>query len=152
MTAKSGNRNSTVFTAKGRFQPGNPGKPKGARNKATVMLEAMFDGEAGEIGRKVIELAKEGRLEAIKLVLERACPRNSRTVRGLKLPPLKSAADAVTAMTAITAGVSSGAITVQQARDLTDIVDSFRKTHELAELERRVVALEEEAARGQAAP
>ncbi|MGZ5924630.1 MAG: hypothetical protein ACXWK2_08675, partial [Rhizomicrobium sp.] len=72
------------------------------------------------------------------------CPRTSRTAGGLQLPVLKTAADAVAAMSVITAAISAGTITVQQARDLTDIVDAFRKTHELADIERRIVALERE--------
>src|SRR5579862_8797596 len=56
------------------FQPGNPGRPKGARNKASLMLERMFHGEAEEIGRKAIELAKDGTLGAVKLVIDRAYP------------------------------------------------------------------------------
>ncbi len=28
-----------------RFQPGNPGRPKGARNKVTVAIETLLDGE-----------------------------------------------------------------------------------------------------------
>ena len=41
-------------------QSGNPaGQPKGSRNKATLAVEALLDGEAEEITRKVIELAKK---------------------------------------------------------------------------------------------
>jgi uncharacterized protein DUF5681 len=52
-------------------QSGNPaGQPKGSRNKATLAVEALLDGEAEEITRKVIELAKKGDLVAIRLCLE----------------------------------------------------------------------------------
>jgi Family of unknown function (DUF5681) len=48
-------------------QSGNPaGRPKGSRNKATLAVEALLDGEAEEITRKAIELAKKGDLAAIR--------------------------------------------------------------------------------------
>jgi Family of unknown function (DUF5681) len=40
-------------------QSGNPaGKPKGTRNKTTLAVEALLDGEAETLTRKAIELAK----------------------------------------------------------------------------------------------
>ena len=48
-------------------QSGNPaGKPKGARNKATLAIEALLDGEAEALTRKAIERALEGDGVALK--------------------------------------------------------------------------------------
>jgi hypothetical protein len=133
------------------FEKGNPGRPKGARNKAKTMLESMFHGEAEKIGRKAIELAKEGRFDAIKLVLDRAYPsRKSRAIEGVTLPPIKTLADAVAAMSEITQAVSAGTITIEEARALSEIIENFRKTHELADIERRLTALEKGSANGPA--
>src|SRR4051812_21122231 len=89
-----GPRKSRVFTRGRPFQKGNPGRPKGARNKTSVMVEQMFAGEAAAIGRKTIELAKDGTLGAMKMVLDRAVPaRKGRTVEGLKIPDMTTAAD-----------------------------------------------------------
>ena len=42
-------------------QSGNPsGRPRGARNKTTLAVEALLDGEAEVLPRKAIERAKEG--------------------------------------------------------------------------------------------
>ena len=129
------------------FPPGHSGRPKGAQNKATTMLKKMFEGEAQGIGRRAVELAKEGRVGAIKLVLDRAYPaRSCRTVEGLRLPVIASARDAVAAMNVITAGVSAGTLAIEDARDLASVLDMFRKMHELAEIEQRIVALERGAA------
>ena len=54
--------------ARGRpFEPGqsdNPsGRPKGARNKATIAVEALLDNEAEVLTRKVIELALAGNMQ-----------------------------------------------------------------------------------------
>ena len=129
---------------------GNPaGRPRGARNKATMMIEAMFDGEAAEIGRKAIELAKEGHATAIKLILERTCPpRRGRPMNAVALPPINSAADVLAAAHAVAGAVSEGALTPDEARTLTGLIDAFRKTYELADIERRLAAVEQRIAHG----
>ena len=53
----------------GRFRPGNPGRPKGARNKATLTIEALLDGESEAITRKAIEMALGGDTTAMRLVI-----------------------------------------------------------------------------------
>jgi len=46
------------------FEPGksgNPnGRPKGSRNKTTLAIEALLEGESEAITRKLLEMAKEG--------------------------------------------------------------------------------------------
>jgi hypothetical protein len=42
------------------FQPGNPGRPKGARNRTTLAAEALLDNEGEALTRKAIELAMKG--------------------------------------------------------------------------------------------
>ena len=44
----------------GTFRAGNPGRPPGARNKATLAALALLEGEAEAITRRAIELAKAG--------------------------------------------------------------------------------------------
>jgi len=56
-------------------QSGNPGgRPKGALNEATLATQALLDGEAEVLTRKVVELAKEGNQVALRLCLERLLP------------------------------------------------------------------------------
>jgi hypothetical protein len=56
-------------------QSGNPaGRPKGARNKATVASETLLDGEAEAITRKAVEMALDGDTTALRLVMERILP------------------------------------------------------------------------------
>ena len=149
MPEVSSPRISRVFTRGRPFQTGNPGRPRGARNKAAAVLETLFDGEAEEIGRKAVELAKLGRLDAIRLVLDRTYPaRKGRPIEGVALPAIATPADAVAAMGVIATAVAAGALTIPEARDLSDLIDAFRKAHELADIERRIAALEQEAAHG----
>ena len=87
------------------FQPGqsgNPaGKPKGSRNKTTLAMEALLDGEHEAITRKAIELAKDGDGLALRLCIERLLPpRRDRPVK-FKLSKLETAADAAAALSDI---------------------------------------------------
>src|SRR5215208_4970074 len=74
-----------------RFKPGNPGKPKGARHKVTLAIEALLDGEAEALTRKAIELAKAGDLVALRLCLDRICPPRKDWPVSFALPELSDA-------------------------------------------------------------
>ena len=103
----------------------------------------MLDGEAEEITRKVIELAKKGDLVAIRLCLERiAPPRKERPVL-FALPPLGKP-NTVNAFAAIVATVASGQLTPTEAGELSKVVDTYARALLASELETRVAALESE--------
>jgi hypothetical protein len=53
-------RKNAIKTPGRPFEHGNPGRPKGSRNKATLAAEALLDGEAETLTHKAIELAKGG--------------------------------------------------------------------------------------------
>lgn len=130
------------------FQPGqigNPaGKPPGARNKATRAIAAMLDGEAEEITRKAIELAKDGYGPALSLCLTRLCaPPRDRPVP-FELPRMETTAHAVTAAAAIVNAVADGALTPHEATELSRLVESFAKTLQIHDHEARLRRLETE--------
>jgi len=58
----------------GRFAKGNPGRPKGARHKASQAIEQLLEGEAKALTRKAIDLALDGDTTALRLCLERIAP------------------------------------------------------------------------------
>lgn len=60
-------RKNTGKTRGRPFKKGNPGRPKGARNKVTLAVEALLDGEAEDLTRKAVELAQEGNTTALRL-------------------------------------------------------------------------------------
>ena len=41
----------------GRFAPGNPGKPKGARHRTLLAMEALLDGQGEALTQKAIDKA-----------------------------------------------------------------------------------------------
>ena len=60
---------SLIVPGATRFKPGqsgNPaGKPRGLRNKVTLAVEALLDGEAEKLTRKAVELCLKGDLTAL---------------------------------------------------------------------------------------
>src|SRR5271169_4787644 len=78
---------------------GNPkGRPKGARNNATVIAEVLLDGEANAITRKLIDKALEGDTTALRLCLDRLLPPKRGRPVSFKLPAkIETAADAAQA-------------------------------------------------------
>jgi hypothetical protein len=129
------------------FAPGNPGRPKGSRNKTTLALEALLDGEAEALTRKAIEMALDGDTTAMRLVMDRIMPpRKDRPVM-FSMPKLETAGDAVKAMAALAEAVANGDITPGEAGELSKLVDGFTKAVELHEIQQRLDKLE--AAQGQ---
>ncbi|WP_299436778.1 DUF5681 domain-containing protein [uncultured Rhodospira sp.] len=127
---------------KGRFAPGNPGRPRGARHKATLAVEAILDGEAEALTRRAIELAMEGDTTALRLCLERiAPPRKDAPIR-FDLPAIARATDAAGAMSALLASVAAGDVTPQEAAGVAGLIEAWRKTKETSDLESRIAVLE----------
>jgi hypothetical protein len=111
------------------FRPGksgNPsGKPKGTRNKTTLAIEHLLDGEAQAITRKAIEMAKAGDGTAMRLVMERLiAPRRDRAVP-FALAKVQSSADALGAVASVLEAVAAGKLTPSEAAELSKIIDSF---------------------------
>jgi len=124
-------------------QSGNPaGRPRGTRNRATLLAEALLDGEVDAIVRRVIDGALAGDPVCLRLALERLVPPAKDRPIQLELPRLASAADAVTAVAAVTASVADGAITPAEGVALAGLVEIHRKTLETAALVARIEALE----------
>ena len=133
------------------FKPGksgNPsGKPKGARNKTTLAIEALLDGEAKAITRKAIEMAKAGDGTAMRLVMERLiAPRRDRAVP-FALTKVQSPTDALGAAISVLEAVAAGKLTPSEAAELGKIIDSFVRVAEAADLAQRIRRLEELAER-----
>ncbi len=91
MTPKKTPLNNGGKTARGKFAPGNKlgkGRPRGALNKVTLAVQNLLDGEAEELTRKAIELAKGGDMAALRLCFDRLLPpRKGRKVWNRHPPP-----------------------------------------------------------------
>ena len=118
------------------------GRPKGARNKATLAAEALMDGDAETITKKAIELAKSGDMTAIRLCLERVLPPRKCRPLSLEMPKITGPADVLGAVNAIMCAMSKGQITPDEADALLRTVDVARKAIETEELHRELEGLQ----------
>ena len=146
------NPDSTGQKQTGRWPPGqsgNPdGRPLGSRNKTTLAVEALLDGEAVEITRRAVEKANEGDPTALRLCLDRIAPARKDRLTPFEMPPIRTATDAIGAMAAIVEGVASGALTPAEAGHLSRLVEAFVSTVEAADHEERLSRIEEQLKRG----
>jgi hypothetical protein len=126
-----------------RGESGNPaGRPRGARNKATILLQNLLEGDAAAIIGKAAELAKDGDVAAIRICMDRLAPaRRSNTV-AFDLPPLGTATDTVAAAAAIVAAVAAGELTPPEAADLAKVIDIYLRALATAGFEQRLARLE----------
>lgn len=125
-------------------QSGNPaGKARGTRNRATLALEAILEGEAEAITRKAIELARDGDTVAMRLCMDRLLPvRKDRPVR-FELPKIENASDLPKATGALLEAVAAGDITPSEAADVGRAVDAHVKAVEMTDLHERMRRIEE---------
>ncbi|GJE59098.1 DUF5681 domain-containing protein [Methylobacterium trifolii] len=124
-------------------QSGNPaGRPKGARHKTTLAVEALLEGEAEALTRKAIDLALEGDGPALRLCLDRLCPPRKDRHVAFALPPVETAADAVKASSALVAAVAAGELTPSEAAELGKLVETVIRGIELVDVQDRLTKLE----------
>jgi hypothetical protein len=139
--------NSTPNQRRHGFQPGqsgNPaGKPKGTRHRATMLAEALFDGQAEQLVQKAIEMALAGDPTAMRLALERLCPPRRERPVNVAMPKISVAADLIAAASALTGAAAAGEITPNEAAALSVLVGNVAKAVETAELAERLAKLEE---------
>jgi hypothetical protein len=141
MTSRN-NGCTTGRTRAGRFATGNPGRPKGARHRATVAALSLLDGQAEALTQRAVELALAGDTTALRLCLERLLPPRKDAPIVFTLPAMQSAADAAKAAGAVVEAVAAGDLTPTEGTVIMGLVDAFRKTLETSELETRLAALE----------
>ena len=122
------------------FVKGNGGRRHGSKNKNSLILEALSDGETEELVRKGLELAKAGDVTMLKFFLSRILPRERAIT--IDLPKMETADDAVEALAAIMAAVCAGRITPSEADNLTALVNSYARAIDNADLVKRMEALE----------
>jgi hypothetical protein len=126
----------------GQIAAGNTGRPKGSRNKATIAIESLLQGQAEALTQTAVTKALEGDSIALRLCMERIAPAPKDQPVSFSLPKMKNALDASEAAGSVLKAVSNGELTPIEATRAMGLIDSFRRTLELTEIEQRLQALE----------
>jgi hypothetical protein len=127
-----------TIKARGRpFEPGqsgNPsGRPKGARNKAAIVIEALLENEAEALTRKLIELALKGNIPALRLCFERLSPPRRDHGVAFDLPTIESAADALLASSAVLESCAARTLSPSEAADVMGLIATHLRVIERAD-------------------
>jgi hypothetical protein len=112
------------------FEKGNGGRRPGSKNKTTLVVQALANGEAPELLLRARELAKAGNIPMLKLFVERLLPKE-RPVQ-IDLPKLDLANDAVDALGTIIHAVGTGQITPNEASALSNLVAQYARAVNVA--------------------
>lgn len=128
--------------ADGTFAAGNPGRPAGSRHKTTMAVLSLLDGQGEALAQKAVELALEGDSTALRLCIERIAPTRKDGPVSFDLPSMQTAQDAATGAASIIEAVSAGELTPSEGAQVMALVETYRRTLEVTELEARISALE----------
>ena len=124
-------------------QSGNPaGRPRGSRNKTTVLLQNLLEGEAEAIARKAIEMAKAGDIAAIRVCMDRLASIRRKDPIAFQLPPVDKARDSAAAVAAVVAAVAAGDLTTSEAAEVAKIIDVYVRALSTTAFEERLERLE----------
>jgi len=116
---------------------GNPqGRPKGSRNKATLIAKALRSGEAEALVRPLIEKALKGNLPALRACFDRLLPpQRDRRVQ-FELPQL-AAGDAVGAARSVLSACAAGTLSPREAVQVMRLVETYVRAKEVSVIEAR---------------
>lgn len=129
-------------------QSGNPrGRQPGTRNRASLAVETLLEGEAEALTRKAVELALAGDTTALRLCLERVAPvRKGRPIL-LDIGDVATLNDLSVVQAKIVASMARGELTPDEAADVVAVVERLGQAWERRDLDERIRALEEMAAK-----
>ena len=126
------------------FQPGNPGRPAGSKNRTTQLLERLAEAEAEQIIQKVLEKAKSGDDACLRMLMDRLWPpRRGQPVK-LDTPPLKTATDVLNAIITLWNAVAEGHLTPDEASALSLVAERSMAVINQQETLKRIEVLEQD--------
>ena len=104
----------------GKFTSGNSGRPKVARNKKTLAIESLLDGQAEALTQTAISRDSM----ALWLCIERIALAPKDNSVSFTLPQMNNAVDASRATGSVLTAVSEGNLTPIEATPVMGLVDS----------------------------
>ena len=126
----------------GKFTDGNSGRPRGSRNKATIAIESLLEGQSEALTQAAISKALDGDSVALRLCMDRIAPPMKDKPVFFPLPQMQDAMDASQAAGSVLSAVSEGNLTPIEGTRVMGLIDSYRRTLELTDIEFRIKDLE----------
>ncbi len=130
----------------GRFVRGNPGgpgrPPRSGVRAATARLDEIGAEASAELIKVAIDLAREGNLEAMRIVLARVWPMRRGRPLAIDVPDVKALPDFVPATVAVTQAVMQGDLTPDEGGKVSSFFRMQCDAIEAVDFERRLTELE----------
>jgi hypothetical protein len=123
------------------FEPGNPGRKPGSRNKSTLLAQGLLKDDGPAIMSKAIEMAKAGNVPMLKLLVDRMLPKQ-RTIE-VELSELQLGSDSADAVAALFHAVATGQISPSEGAAAATLLEAHARTQNFAELEKRMERIEQ---------
>ena len=137
----------TLSSKRGRpFTKGNAGRKPDSKNRSTLVAAALLEGKAEKLLRKATALAEDGDVGMLKFLLGRILPRE-RLIE-VALPQMEFADDGVEALGRVMRAVSEGRISPSEGAALATLINSYTNAIDMADVAKRLDALEAERQRG----
>lgn len=118
------------------------GRTPGSRNRVTLAVEALLEGQHEALTQAAIGKALDGDTTALRLCLDRLAPARKDSPVSFALPPIHSAEDAVIASSALLSAVAGGEVTPDEAGRVMALLTAHRSLVETGDHEKRIEALE----------
>jgi hypothetical protein len=106
------------------------------------LLEQLVEGDAEKIGRKMIELAKQGNVRCLEFCFDRLLPKRSGRPVDFDLPAIKNVRDLVSAIGKVTTAVNNGQLTAEEAVHMIHLFEGYGRIFTFHDFEVRLQALE----------
>ena len=126
----------------GQFSAGNSGRPRGSRNRVTLAIDSLLEGQSDALTQTAISKALEGDSIALRLCMDRIAPPMKDKPVVFPLPRMHGAMDASEAAGSVLSAVSDGTLTPIEGTRVMGLIDSYRRTLELTNIEQRLQSLE----------
>jgi hypothetical protein len=126
----------------GRLRKGNRGRPKGSRNKRSLLVEHMMNSDLEQIVATCVRLAKGGDMAAIREILARVAPVRKGAPVAVEMPEIRTVADVPDALAKLAEHVADGSLSPEEAAAIAAVLERYVDAVEAVDLAKRVEALE----------
>jgi hypothetical protein len=122
------------------FGMGNPGRPRGSKNRATLIAQALPEDWQVNVLRAAYETARAGDPQLLKFFVSRLMPRER--LVNVDLPTMEYADDLVEAMAAILRAIAEGSITPTEGAAMAAVINAQTRAIDVADVVKRLDTIE----------
>ena len=126
------------------FKFGNSGRPPGAKNKTTRMIEPLTEDQREQLVQKAFELAMGGNTRCIGFLLDRSWPAPKSPPITLEIGPVKACEDLLAVVLAVWTAINEGRLSPEQVVALSMLIERSMHAIELQDIAKRLRELEKD--------